>query len=78
VRGLCGRWYQAISLGELRSRCSLPPGFTPRLRIRVTAAPSSAAASIVPSGFEEVTVFSGLTNPTVVRSAADGRVFVAE
>jgi glucose/arabinose dehydrogenase len=41
-------------------------------------APSSAAASIVPSGFEEVTVFSGLTNPMVVRFAADGRVFVAE
>ena len=30
------------------------------------------------SGFREVTVFSGLTNPTSVRFASDGRVFVAE
>jgi glucose/arabinose dehydrogenase len=40
-------------------------------------APSSARAA-VPSGFSETTVFSGLTNPTVVRFASDGRVFVAE
>jgi glucose/arabinose dehydrogenase len=37
-----------------------------------------AAASTLPSGFAETTAFSGLTNPTVVRFAADGRVFVAE
>ena len=30
------------------------------------------------NGFREVTVFSGLTNPTSVRFASDGRVFVAE
>ena len=41
-------------------------------------APSSASAATLPSGFTETTVFSGLTNPTVVRFAADGRVFVAE
>jgi glucose/arabinose dehydrogenase len=38
----------------------------------------SAQASTPPPGFEETTVFSGLTNPTVVRFAQDGRVFVAE
>ena len=32
----------------------------------------------LPSGFQETAVYSGLTNPTVVRFAADGRVFVAE
>ena len=32
----------------------------------------------LPDGFQESTVFSGLTNPTVVRFAPDGRVFVAE
>ena len=37
-----------------------------------------AGASTLPSGFAETTAFSGLTNPTVVRFAADGRVFVAE
>jgi glucose/arabinose dehydrogenase/PKD repeat protein len=37
---------------------------------------SSSAA--VPSGFQETIVFSGLTDPTAVRFAPDGRVFVAE
>jgi glucose/arabinose dehydrogenase len=32
----------------------------------------------VPTGFAQSTVFSGLAQPTVVRFAADGRVFVAE
>lgn len=32
----------------------------------------------LPSGFQESTVFSGLTQPVAVRFAADGRVFVAE
>src|SRR5262245_17022465 len=40
-------------------------------------APSEAKAA-VPAGFEETVAFSGLTNPTVVRFANDGRVFVAE
>src|SRR5215212_47994 len=39
--------------------------------------PPSAAATL-PSGFQETVVFSGLTNPTAVRFAKDGRVFVAE
>ena len=38
----------------------------------------SATAAVVPSGFQESVVFSGLTNPTAVRFASDGRVFVAE
>ena len=41
-------------------------------------APTQASAATLPSGFTESTVFSGLTNPTVVRFASDGRVFVAE
>jgi glucose/arabinose dehydrogenase len=40
------------------------------------ARPSPAAT--LPANFQEQTVFSGLTNPTAVRFAADGRVFVAE
>jgi glucose/arabinose dehydrogenase len=35
------------------------------------------AATLRP-GFQESVVFSGLTNPTAVRFAPDGRVFVAE
>jgi glucose/arabinose dehydrogenase len=38
----------------------------------------SAHAAVLPPGFHERTVLSGLTNPTAVRFAADGRVFVAE
>jgi glucose/arabinose dehydrogenase/RNase P/RNase MRP subunit p29 len=41
-------------------------------------APPAADAAVIPSGFDESTVISGLTNPTVVRFASDGRVFVAE
>ena len=42
----------------------------------VLAAPARTAT--LPPGFQESTVFSGLTNPTVVRFSPDGRVFVAE
>ena len=37
-----------------------------------------ARAGEVPEGFEEQTVFSGLTQPTAIRFSPDGRVFVAE
>jgi glucose/arabinose dehydrogenase len=42
------------------------------------APPSGATAATYPLGFTETTVFSGLTNPSAVRFAPDGRVFVAE
>src|SRR3954452_285069 len=42
-----------------------------------TSSPSPAAAA-VPPGFTEVTAWSGLINPTAIRFAPDGRVFVAE
>jgi glucose/arabinose dehydrogenase len=45
---------------------------------RDAAAGSAAAAATLPSGFQESIVFSGLTLPTAVRFASDGRVFVAE
>ncbi len=44
----------------------------------VVAALPATAAAIVPAGFQETTVWSGLVNPTSVRFADDGRVFVAE
>jgi hypothetical protein len=46
--------------------------------IVAAAIPSPAQAATLPPGFQEEIVFSGLTNPTAVRFAADGRVFVAE
>jgi glucose/arabinose dehydrogenase len=38
----------------------------------------SASASTVPSGFRDNVVLSGLTNPTVVQFAADGRIFAGQ
>ncbi|HEX5856476.1 MAG TPA: PQQ-dependent sugar dehydrogenase [Microbacterium sp.] len=43
-----------------------------------TCLPASAAATTLPAGFSESAAFSGLTNPTVIRFAPDGRVFIAE
>jgi glucose/arabinose dehydrogenase len=42
------------------------------------SAPATEAAATPLPGFQDNTVFSGLTNPTQVRFASDGRVFVAE
>ena len=39
---------------------------------------SSASAAILPPGFEEQTAMTGLTEPSDIEIAADGRVFVAE
>ncbi len=38
----------------------------------------AAAATVLPSGFQEQVVYSGLTEPTNVQFAPDGRVFVAQ
>src|SRR4051812_26575708 len=51
------------------------------LLVLTTAAVTSSAApaqAAVPAGFTEVTAWSGLVNPTAIRFAPDGRVFVAE
>jgi glucose/arabinose dehydrogenase len=40
--------------------------------------PGVAHAATLPAGFQESVVFSGLSNPTVVRFSGDGRIFVAE
>ena len=39
---------------------------------------ATQVVAAVPAGFQESVVWSGLTNPTAIRFAADGRVFVAE
>jgi glucose/arabinose dehydrogenase len=44
----------------------------------VGATAPAARAATLPTGFQESVVFSGLTNPTAVRFAPDGRIFVAE
>jgi glucose/arabinose dehydrogenase/PKD repeat protein len=42
------------------------------------AGPSPAGASTLPTGFRDSVVLSGLTNPTVLQFAADGRIFVGQ
>src|SRR5262245_53619976 len=42
------------------------------------AGPTSAGASTVPDGFRDSVVLSGLTNPTVLQFAPDGRIFVGQ
>jgi glucose/arabinose dehydrogenase len=52
----------ALVLGLVASACSA----------------GAVGATILPDGFQETVVFSGLSNPTAVRFSADGRVFVAQ
>jgi glucose/arabinose dehydrogenase/PKD repeat protein len=42
------------------------------------AQPGPAAASTLPTGFRDVVVLSGLTNPVVLQFAPDGRIFVGQ
>ena len=51
---------------------------TPNLATPNLAAPAAAAPAAIPSGFQEQILFAGLTHPTVVQFAPDGRVFIAE
>src|SRR6266545_3261392 len=51
---------------------------TAALLLLLGGQPSASVAGTLPPSFQESTVFSGLSNPTVVRFATDGRVFVAE
>jgi glucose/arabinose dehydrogenase len=63
------------------ARGSTPPVKTAPQAAQVLAHSANAIAaqaSVLPSGFHDTVVFSGLTNPTAVRFSPDGRVFVAE
>src|SRR5262245_8603657 len=48
------------------------------LTAALAALGAAAQAATVPSGFTQTTVASGLTNPTLMAVAPDGRVFVSE
>ena len=56
---------------RVASACAAACSGTPRPQPR-------PPRSSVPLGFQDSVAFSGLTNPTAVRFAADGRVFVIE
>src|SRR5215207_5251958 len=46
--------------------------------LAVIISPAPAEATVLPSGFREQTVLSGLDQPMNVEFAPDGRIFVAE
>jgi glucose/arabinose dehydrogenase len=46
--------------------------------VALLAVVGGSGASALPTGFQEITIFTGLINPTAIEFAADGRVFVAE
>jgi len=48
------------------------------LALTLSAALLPSPAVALPANFQETVAFSGLSNPTVVRFAPDGRVFVGE
>ena len=46
--------------------------------VAALACSQTARAGTLPSGFQETEVFSGLSNPTVISFAPDGRIFVGQ
>jgi glucose/arabinose dehydrogenase len=64
------------SVRTLRASVCLALVLASLTTVALQVAPAQAAT--LPPGFRETVVFSGLTQPTAVRFASDGRVFVAE
>ena len=88
-----GRWIMAGAVaaavvllfpGALPARSQAAPATTAPPFLAGEGASATGAAAVapaaasLPAGFTDTAVFSGLTNPTNVRFASDGRVFVAE
>jgi hypothetical protein len=65
--------YLAFSY-QLCSFCSL----VIMLLLSSTLICGASYAATLPAGFQEETVFTGLSNPTAIEFASDGRIFVAE
>ena len=65
-----------LSLPRRRATCAALGAVG--LLVAFDGKPAASEAGTLPSNFQESTVFSGLSTPTVVRFANDGRVFVAE
>ena len=64
-----GRWLAGLTF---IAACALLLGATPLAPV------TAARAATLPTGFQETIVFTGLTEPTVLQFAGDGRVFVGE
>ena len=77
LRGLAGRRRATWHGRTLPAALSLMLVLASLTTLVLSTSPAARAATL-PAGFQESIVFSGLTNPTAVRFASDGRVFVAE
>jgi glucose/arabinose dehydrogenase len=64
-----GRWLAGLTF---IAACALLLGATPLAPV------TAARAATLPTGFQETIAFTGLTEPTVLQFAGDGRVFVGE
>jgi glucose/arabinose dehydrogenase len=76
LRALAGRRQATRQSRTLPASLSLVLLLASLATLALSTAPAGAAT--LPAGFQESVVFNGLTNPTAVRFASDGRVFVAE
>ena len=77
LRALAGRRRATRPGRTLPAALSLMLVLASLTTLVLSTSPAARAATL-PAGFQESIVFSGLTNPTAVRFASDGRVFVAE
>ena len=77
-------WARRSKLDAVRERMTgRAGGIVAALAVAVSAAVAlvgaeASSAATLPSGFTEQTVFTGLNAPVNFRSAADGRIFVAQ
>jgi glucose/arabinose dehydrogenase len=82
--GRRSRWTAHLAAGAalllVGGVLSVPPATAAPAASRSTGGAGAAAApmSIVPAGFADTVAISGLTQPTDVAFAADGRVFIGE
>jgi glucose/arabinose dehydrogenase len=86
LREIRSNWYGVLLLGAVvvlalagapgRASSLSTPVPPPFLGDPAPAAP--AAAAVLPAGFSDTVAFSGLSHPTALRFASDGRIFVIE
>ncbi len=69
---------RARGLSVLAAAAFLAQSLVVAAPVALPGTASTAAAASLPSGFVDETLVTGLSNPTVIAYAPDGRVFVAE
>ncbi len=70
--------FPAMTPARSLGASSAPPPFLSEGHSAPAEGAAAAPAAALPTGFSDTIALSGLTNPTNVRFASDGRIFVAE